>query len=80
MYLKNKQSILNNILKLTIYYNLLLSLTFPKDAAKNVLMLNIDVTIMQANNELMDLKSTKYNYLNEGLRTLKEIIELVEQY
>ena len=65
--LKKKQSILNNIPKPTIYCDLSLPVMSPKYAAKNALVLDINVRIMQANNALMDLQSIKHDYLNEGL-------------
>ena len=80
MCLRSKQLTLDTILKPTIYHNLSLSLTSPKDAVKNALTLDVYVVIMQANNALMDLQSIKHDYLNEGLGICKEILELVEQY
>ena len=50
LWLKKKQSILNSILKLTIYPNSSSSVVF----LKNALMLDIDVTTMRAKNALIN--------------------------
>ena len=76
--LNNKQSILSNILKPTIYYDSLLSFLSPKDTVKNALILDIDTAIRKTNKVEKDLCSIKHDCTSEGHGIYKDILVLAE--
>ena len=70
---KSKQSILSNVLKSTIWKNVLLNIVSPVDAMKNTLTLGFHIVLIKANNIGDNIASTKYNCTSKGCRLRNNI-------